>query len=165
MGYPDRQLYEDETVLWHRHPHWRLVAGPALTLPLLTLGAGVGIGVIERHGAPDLRVALYGLIGGAWALLAWWRCVLPWLRWRRTHFVVTDQRVLVREGRLRSRGIAIELTAVSDVLCRRSMGDRLVGAGTIVVRSATAPPLVCGSMAQPSQLRELIESEVDALYE
>ena len=161
MGYPDKVLRGDETVLWHRHPHWRRVVGPAVVLPALALAAGVGVGLVERHTDPNWQVALYGLIGGAWLALALWRCVGPWLSWRRAHFVVTDQRVLVREGR---RGVAIELYDVASVQCRRGLGDRILGSGTVTVRSATAPPLVCGAMARPRALRELIEQEVDALY-
>lgn len=164
MAYPEKVLHDDELVLWHRHPHWRRVAGPALLLPLLTLAAGVGIGLVERFVAPGWQVALYALVAGGWLLLVWWRCVWPWLRWRRTHFVLTDQRVLVREGVLSRREIVIDLRDVSDVTYRRSVSERLVGSGTLVVRSATAPPLVCGAMAQTRKVQALIDAEVDALY-
>ncbi|WP_024793497.1 PH domain-containing protein [Tomitella biformata] len=164
MAYPDRLLHDDEMVLWHRHPHWRRVAGPALGLPLLTLAAGVGIGLIERYTTRDWQLALYGLVGAAWLIVVWWRCAWPWLAWRRTHFVLTNQRLLVREGVLSRRGIEIDLRDVSDVSCRRSMAERLTGSGTLVVRSATAPPLVCGAMAQAGAVQAMIEAEVDALY-
>lgn len=139
--------------------------GPALLLPLLTLAAGIGIGLTERFTSPDWQLALYVIVGGTWLILAWWRCVVPWLTWRRTHFVLTDQRVLVCEGMVNRRLIGIELHDVSDVTCRRSVSDRMVGSGTLVVRSATAPPLVCASMAQVATVRELLEDEVDALYQ
>lgn len=164
MAYPEKLLWGDETVLWHRHPHWRRVAGPALLLPLLTLAAGLGVGLIERFTAPDWRLALYAVVGGAWLILVLWRCVWPWLAWRRTHFVLTDQRVLVREGLGGRRGVEIDLRDVSDAAYRRSLPDRLTGSGTLVVRSATAPPLVCAEMAQAARVQAMIEAELDALY-
>lgn len=165
MAFPDKLLRGDETVLWHRHPHWRRMLGPALLLPLLTLAAGLGVGLIERHATPEWRFTLYGMVGVAWLILAWWRCAVPWLRWRRTHFVLTDQRILVCEGVLARRGVGIELLDVSDVACRRSLSDRMTGSGTLVVRSASGPPLVCGAMARAAVLHEMIEDEVDALYD
>lgn len=151
-------------VLWHRHPHWRTVASPALLLLAFSLAAGVGIGLVERYTAPDWEVALYGLIGALWAILVWWRCAWPWLGWRRTHFVVTDQRILVREGVLGRRRVEVDLHDVSDIACRRSVSERLTGAGTIVVRSATAAPLVCHAVAQAGKAQEVIEAEIDAIY-
>lgn len=165
MAFPDKLLRGDETVLWHRHPHWRRMLAPALLFPLLTLVAGIGVGLIERHTAQEWQFTLYGIVGGAWLVLVWWRCVVPWLAWRRTHFVLTDQRILFCEGVLSRRGVGIELLDVSDVACRRSVSDRMTGAGTLVVRSASGPPLVCRGIAQATALHELIEDEVDALYE
>ena len=164
MTYPDKLLRDDETVLWHRHPHWKRVVGPALLLPLWTLAAGVGVGLVERFTAPDWQLSLYAVVGGAWLILAWWRCVVPWLRWRHTHFVLTNQRLLVREGVLARRGLEIDLRDVSDVTYRRSISERLTGSGTLVVRSASAAPLVCGAMAQVGRAQEKIEAEVDAIY-
>lgn len=164
MAYPEKLLRGDETVLWHRHPHWRRVAGPALLLPLLTLAAGLSTGLIERFTAPDWRLPLYGVVGGVWLILTLWRCVLPWLAWRRTHFVLTDQRVLVREGVGGRRGVEIDLWEVSDATYRRSLRDRLTGSGTLVVRSSTAAPLVCAEMAQSARVQAMIEAELDGLY-
>lgn len=165
MAFPDKLLRGDETVLWHRHPHWRRVLGPALALPFLTLAAGLGVGLVERYTMPQWQAPLYATVGGAWLVLVWWRCALPWLAWRRTHFVLTDQRILVCEGVLGRRSVEIDLRDVSDVACRRSVSERMTGSGTLVVRSATAPPLVCDAMAQATALHQMIEDEVDALYQ
>src|SRR3712207_6895704 len=45
-----------------------------------------------------------------------WLTLVPLLRWRTTHFVVTTRRVLVREGVLARRGIDIPLDRQSTRL-------------------------------------------------
>src|SRR3712207_8499637 len=47
--------------------------------------------------------------------------VFPVLRWRTTHFVVTDRRVLVREGVLTRQGMDIPLRRISSVQIRQSL--------------------------------------------
>ena len=61
--------------------------------------------------------------------------VFPVVRWRTTHFVVTDRRVLVREGVFSRHGMDIPLKRISSVQFRQSLFERMVGSGTLVVES------------------------------
>ncbi|AHK30187.1 hypothetical protein Pd630_LPD02964 [Rhodococcus opacus PD630] len=36
MGYPEDALAEDEELLLHRHPHWKMLLLPAVTSPDVT---------------------------------------------------------------------------------------------------------------------------------
>jgi uncharacterized membrane protein YdbT with pleckstrin-like domain len=57
------------------------------------------------------------------------------VRWRTTHFVVTDRRVLVREGVFTRQGMDIPLKRISSVQFRQGLWERMFGAGTLVVES------------------------------
>ncbi len=159
MAYPESVLEPGESVLWHRHPHWRAVAPAAVLAPLITAVAGAGGGLIEKHTSGTASTAAFVLLAAAWAGLLWWRCVLPWLRWRSTHFVVTDRRLMVRQGVVARRGFELELDRVSDVRCTRSALDRLVGAGTLVVRSSAGDPLAFHGMPGVKRVQALIRAE------
>ncbi len=138
MAYPDDLLVEGEQVVMHRHPHWKLLVVPVLVLLVVVgLGSFLAALVATQSWAPWAWVALVGL-GGA---LVFWLTVLPVIRWRTTHFVVTTRRVLVREGVLTRHGIDIPLDRINSVQFRHTLVERLVGCGTLVIESASEEPL------------------------
>jgi uncharacterized membrane protein YdbT with pleckstrin-like domain len=60
----------------------------------------------------------------------------PFIIWRSTHFVFTNERVLRREGVFRRDQRDIPLTRVNDVSSSQNLFQRLVGSGALVVESA-----------------------------
>lgn len=129
-SYPEGLLRPGERVHEHLRPHWRMLVVPAL-LPLL-LAAPTGF-VAAMVSAASWRlvvwVALAVLVGG----LLWWFSLAPLARWRCTHLVVTDRRLLVREGVVSRSGIEIAAATVVAVRVRQTVLERLLGCGTLVV--------------------------------
>lgn len=62
--------------------------------------------------------------------------VRPYLRWVTTHYVVTDRRLITRRGVVARTGRDLPLDRVSDISFSRSVLERLLGCGTLVVESA-----------------------------
>ena len=137
MAYPDNLLADDEQVVRHLNPHWITLVRPVVVF-VVTMGAGGFLLSYAAHtGLSSLPVApvrLAVLVVGL-AVLAWF-ALAPLLRWRSTHYVFTTRRVLIRVGVLTHRGRDIPLQRINDVGFRQSLGDRLIGAGTLVVESA-----------------------------
>ena len=67
--------------------------------------------------------------------------LVPLIRWRTTHFVITNRRVLVREGLITRRGMDIPMRRITGVQFRQSLFERLFGVGTLVMESASDEPL------------------------
>jgi membrane protein YdbS with pleckstrin-like domain len=65
--------------------------------------------------------------------LVGWFSLAPVARWRSTHFVVTDRRILVREGVLSRTGVAVVGASITAVSTTRTTSERLLGCGTLVV--------------------------------
>src|SRR5439155_20084773 len=65
-----------------------------------------------------------------------WLTVWPWLKWRTTHYVFTNERVIMREGVFAREGRDIPLNRVNDVSFQHSFFERLLGAGTLTIESA-----------------------------
>jgi uncharacterized membrane protein YdbT with pleckstrin-like domain len=129
VGYPKKLLSENESVVLETHPHWKTLVLPTLTL-LATLGvAGFLWAVI------DDEVGHYVILGVAAALVLVF-FVVPFLRWRTTLFVITDDRVVVRSGILTRTGRDIPLTRVNDITFTHNLLERLLRCGTLVVESA-----------------------------
>lgn len=132
VAYPDDLLVEDEQVVVHRHPHWKMLLVPVVVL-LLVVGVASFLAALvsAQTWAPW---AWLGLAAAGLALVGRFT-VYPVVRWRTTHFVVTDRRVLVREGVFTRRGMDIPLKRISSVQFRQGLLERMLGAGTLVVES------------------------------
>lgn len=134
MAYPQRLLGEGEEVVADLHPHWKAFVQPALLLVLIVGLASFGVAAMPAgrwHRAGQLAV-----LGGA-LLAALAGCLLPYLRWRTTRFLLTNRRVVVRVGILARQGRDVPLHRVNDVTFGRSLLDRMLGCGTLTIESAS----------------------------
>jgi uncharacterized membrane protein YdbT with pleckstrin-like domain len=114
------------------HPHWKVLVGPVI-FGLLIIAAAAAVTAVIPAGA---HAGTERLVVLAVAVLLLLTAVLrPVLRWRTTTYELTTGRLRVREGIITRRGRDIPLTRVSDVSFTRSLLDRLVGAGRLVVES------------------------------
>lgn len=157
MAYPDELLVAGEQVVTHRHPHWK-----ALVLPVLVLLVVVGVGsylAALAAGQPWATVAWLVLAVVGLALVAR-STLVPVIRWRTTHFVVTTRRVLVREGLFTRRGLDIPLTRIASVEFRQSLFERLLGVGTLVIESPSDEPLELRDIPGVEQVHTLLYQEL-----
>jgi uncharacterized membrane protein YdbT with pleckstrin-like domain len=132
VAYPDDLLVEGEQVAVHQHPHWKMLLVPVVVL-LLVVGVASFLAALvsAQTWAPW---AWLGLAAAGLALVGRFTAY-PVVRWRTTHFVVTDRRVLVREGVFTRQGMDIPLKRISSVQFRQGLWERMFGAGTLVVES------------------------------
>jgi uncharacterized membrane protein YdbT with pleckstrin-like domain len=133
VPYPDKLLAEDEEVVRHLHPHWLTVFWPVIWFLLIVGAASFGAALIpvgEQQGLLRLGVVAVGVI------LVLVLVVLPVLRWRTTHYVITSHRLLFREGILARRGRDIGLSRITDVSYHQSVFERLINSGTLTIESA-----------------------------
>jgi uncharacterized membrane protein YdbT with pleckstrin-like domain len=114
------------------HPHWKVLVGPVI-LGVLVIAAAIAVGVAIPAGRDAGTERLATLAVAVVLLLI--AVVRPVLRWKTTTYELTSGRLRVREGILTRRGRDIPLTRISDVSFTRSLLDRLVGAGRLVVES------------------------------
>lgn len=157
MPYPDGLLWGDEQVVFHKHPHWKM-----LVLPVLAFLIVVGLGSYAAGWVAGQSWRFYGWIALAvlGGLSVLWLTVAPLLRWRTTHFVLTTRRVLVREGVLSRSGIDIPISRINSVQFRHSLLDRILGCGTLIVESASDEPLEFDDIPQIERVHSLLYYEV-----
>ncbi len=129
MPYPDRLLADDEEVVLRLHPHWKMLVVP-VAIFLVAVGLAA-FGAAQTESAV-LRYVIIALL----VLVVLVFTVLPLLRWRTTHFVITSNRVLIRRGILSRSGRDVPLSRINDVSFEHSFFERLLGCGTLTVESA-----------------------------
>jgi membrane protein YdbS with pleckstrin-like domain len=130
VPYPERLLVVGERVARHVRPHWRMLVLPAL-LPLVVAFLGAWLVALARSTSWSVTVLVAVLVVGIG--LVGWFSVAPVMRWRATHFVVTDRRILVREGVFSRSGVAVVGASITSVRTTRTVSDRFLGCGTLVV--------------------------------
>ncbi|OLT12180.1 hypothetical protein BJF78_24975 [Pseudonocardia sp. CNS-139] len=157
MAYPDEVLVEGEQVVVHKHPHWKMLVLPVFVL-LLVVAAGSFLAALvsAQPWAPWawLAIAVIGL-----GLVVRFT-VVPVVRWRTTHFVVTTRRVLVRQGVFSRHGIDIPMSRINSVQFRHTLLERLLGSGTLVIESASDEPLEFADVPGVERVHAVLYSEV-----
>ncbi|MGH3874479.1 MAG: PH domain-containing protein [Pseudonocardiaceae bacterium] len=153
MPYPEDLLLGDERVVLHKHPHWKMLVLPVIFFLVLVGLCGYLAALVV--GQPW---ELYGWIalGGLGGIAVVWLTVVPLLRWRTTHFVLTTRRVLVREGILTRTGIDIPISRINSVQFRHTIIERILGCGTLIIESASDEPLEFDDIPQVERVHSLL---------
>jgi uncharacterized membrane protein YdbT with pleckstrin-like domain len=132
VGFPESVLTKDEQVVAQLHPHWKALIRPVLVV-LVILAAVIAAWIfLPGSWSP---VALY-VIGAIGLVLIIWLALWPYLRWRTTHYVFTNERVILREGVFSRDGRDIPLGRVNDVSFSHNLVGRMLGYGTLTIESA-----------------------------
>ncbi|GAA4794878.1 hypothetical protein GCM10023200_33650 [Actinomycetospora chlora] len=162
MAYPDGVLRRGEHVLAHRRPHWRMLVVPALVPPAAVFVAALLAGLADAVPSATTRTAVRLALVLLAVVAVVWLAVLPLVRWRFTHLVVTDRRVLVREGVLTRESVDVAGATITGVRTRSSGLERLLGAGTLVVATAgTEEPWEFAGLGDVEALASLVEGVAD----
>ena len=69
-------------------------------------------------------------------VLAIWLVLLPFLRWRTTTYTITNRRLITRSGILNKVGKDLPLNRINEVSYERSLMDRILGCGSLIVQTA-----------------------------
>jgi uncharacterized membrane protein YdbT with pleckstrin-like domain len=133
VPYPDQFLADDERVVKHLHPHWITLVGP-VALFLVVVGAASFLAAIVPDGSFQAVARIVILAVAALALIV--AVLVPYLRWRTTHYVLTTHRLMTRVGILNHTGRDVPLNRINNAMYEQSFFERLINSGTLVVESA-----------------------------
>lgn len=127
MAFPRKLLNEGEEVILDLRPHWSKLVVPSLAL----IGAIVlTILAAAFSGGTLVIVALVPLAAAVIFLL------IRYAKWTTTNFVVTNERLIHREGVVAKKGIEIPLDRVQTITFNQSVLERIIGAGDLMIESA-----------------------------
>lgn len=160
MAFPDDGLAPDEELLVHRHPHWKTLVIPTAYLLIVTFVCSFLYGLVQArmNGGSGSYFGLAVL--ALWLGLVLWLAVVPAVRWRFTHFVVTDRRVMFRHGILTTAGIDIPLGRISNVQFNHDVIDRLLRTGSLIITSSAQDPLEFDNIPNVERVHNLLYLQV-----
>src|SRR5436190_22844573 len=127
MPFPRRLLIPDEQLVLDLRPHPIALVMPAV----LTIVAFVAAAWLSANTTVDwLWWALFLLVVLLYP-------VPKLIAWLTSNFAVTSDRVIHRQAFIAKRSMEIPLEAINDVRFEQGILDRIVGAGTLVISSAS----------------------------
>ena len=68
--------------------------------------------------------------------------VWPWINWLTSTYTVTNRRIITRKGVFTKTGHDIPLTRISNVAYERSVLDRMLSCGSLVLQTSASDPLL-----------------------
>jgi uncharacterized membrane protein YdbT with pleckstrin-like domain len=128
MAYPQRLLSPGERVETEFRPHWKVLISP-VALVVVSIVVAVVLnrqldGTLQWLG-PLVAIVL-GLVAGARA----------WFNWLFTKYIVTNERLIVREGPIARRGKEIPLERIDNISFSQTVGERILRSGDLIIESA-----------------------------
>ena len=160
MGYPEDALAPDEELLLHCHPHWKMLVVPAIVFVVTTAIAGFAVGAAQTRLDGTARTVAIIVVLVLWGALIAWRCVSKLIAWKSTHFIVTERRVLIRQGVLTHTGIDIPMGRISNMQFRHGLVDRMLRTGTLIIGSASEDPLEYDDIPHVQKVHSMLYHQV-----
>ena len=159
MGFPENVLAEGEKVERSLNPHVLTVFGPTL-LGVVLAALALGTAWATPDDATGNRLQWIAI--AVLVLVAVPLVVVPYLRWRTTHYVITSHRVMVRKGILSKSDKDITLSKITDVSFRQTLFDRIIRSGTLTIESAgdSADELL-RNIPRSDEIQQLINRLID----
>ncbi|WP_051809280.1 PH domain-containing protein [Actinoplanes subtropicus] len=158
MAFPDEVLTDEEEVVLHLHPHWKTAIRPALVAMLALATTAFAWVMLPQNTGGFLAFAVVAGIMGYYGIRYG---VGPLVAWRCTHYVVTDERILLQDGVIARERRDLPLNRINDHLLTQSLLDRLFGCGTLTIDSIGDQAAVLTAVPHAHQLQtalyELIE--------
>jgi Bacterial PH domain/Short C-terminal domain len=131
VPYPTRLLSPGEEVVTEFRPHWTAILGP-ISITLGALAAVIVFAFVIPASLTPLRQYGPAVVAVGWLILT----IRGFIRWRTTQHVITNERVIHRQGFISKLGKEIPLEMINTVSFSQSVFERVVGSGDLVIESA-----------------------------
>ncbi|HEX5950324.1 MAG TPA: PH domain-containing protein [Actinomycetota bacterium] len=135
MPFPRRLLIEGEELVLDLRPHWIALVVPGLVTLLVVVGDMLALAYAPDEGAGRSVVIWGALLLGLLILVLY--PLRAFIAWVTSNFAVTTDRIIHREGFIAKRSMEIPLEAINDVRFQQSILERVVGAGDLIIQSAS----------------------------
>ncbi len=135
MAFPRRLLVDGEELVLDLRPH-PIALARAVIVTILVIVLGILVLRILPDSGSVHDILLWVTIAAMFVVFVWWP-VRDLIRYLTSHFVITSDRVIHREGWLAKRSMEIPLEAINDVRFQQSVFERMIGAGDILISSAS----------------------------
>lgn len=150
----EKELTRDEELVIHVRTHAKALIWPVLGLLVFTAALGIGLAALPENWEPIGTWVVVGL----YAVSVLWVVIWPFLKWFNATYTVTTRRIITRRGVFTKHGHDLPLRRVNNVNSERSVTDRMLGCGTLVLETAAGQPLVLPDVPRVVEVASAVNS-------
>jgi uncharacterized membrane protein YdbT with pleckstrin-like domain len=132
VAFPRRLLVHGEDLVLDLRPHPIALARAVVVTLLVVVAWFVILPNLPHSGHSFLFWVTWAV--GAFLIVLW--PVRDAIRFLTSHFVVTSDRIIHRQGLIAKSSMEIPLEAINDVRFRQGVFERVIGAGDLIIESA-----------------------------
>jgi uncharacterized membrane protein YdbT with pleckstrin-like domain len=132
VAFPRRLLIEGEELVLDLRPHPIALVPAILVTVLIAVAWGLSLPRLPDAGHDVLFWTV--IVTGIVVFILW--PVRDTVRFLTSHFVVTSDRVIHRQGWIAKSSMEIPLEALNDVRFQQGVFERVIGAGDLIIESA-----------------------------
>lgn len=163
MAYYTKVLVPDEKVRYVGSLHWSIYLRSFLWL-VLAVAAGVGSWLLPADTlspgqTPPVVSAGLAIAAAIFGLVWLFGLASAWGRRATTEIVVTDRRIIFKEGFIRRRTLEMNMNKVETVDVIQSIWGRIFNFGTVTIRGVGSSYEPLTRVANPLALRTAIVAQ------
>lgn len=147
MGYVEKRLMNDETILYRAKISWKIFIWPSLVLILFIWISS------KLH-------ALAGFFAFVLSLYLVIRVILVILT---SEFALTNRRIIAKRGFISQHSMEILLNKVESITVSQPLDGRIFGFGTVTVIGSGGTQEFFKSIDNPMELRKQVNSQISKL--
>lgn len=155
----ENSLIPGEKLLRKMRPHWNLLILPVLAAAALTYSYFWVLPKTELIPSPFRDVAFWITTGIYVLLLLKWT-VKGFIDWLTTTYTFTNQRIMTQTGWLKITGETIALDRIHSVQFSRTILERLLGSGSLIIESAAENRITIKNVWQAEQVHKEIYAQI-----
>ncbi|MFY7067871.1 PH domain-containing protein [Nocardiopsis changdeensis] len=163
MAIADRHLSDDEELVHVVRQHWTVLVEEFTALAAIVAATAAALWFLpwQEEWAPA-AAGVVGVLALVAALVFW---LVPLLRWSSTVYILTDRRLMTRQGLISRKGRDMPLTRVNDVAFSMSVWERVMRYGTLTVQSASEQEAITlRKVPRPEWFQSEIYRRVDGAH-
>jgi len=161
VAFPRKLLTSDEEIVLDLRPHPIALAG-AILVTILIIVAWILL-LTHLPGTGTTRDVFRYLIIGAGLVLFVIYPLRRLIQWLTSNFVVTNERVIHRQGFIAKTSMEIPLDRIQNVKFRQGVFERIIGAGSLIIESAGERGTnVFSDIRHPESVQKVIYEHAEA---
>ncbi|TAG52530.1 MAG: PH domain-containing protein [Cytophagales bacterium] len=146
MGYVDKHLMNGENIIYQTKLNWTEYIKGLLVL---------GLGLIFMSGS--------GTFGGFLIFVGLIILGLTYLRISTSEFAVTDKRVLIKVGIIKTQSLETMLNKVEGIQVEQGIIGKMVNSGSIVVKGTGGTNNPFSNIDKPFEFRSAVNEQISKI--
>lgn len=155
MSYIQKNLMANERVAYSTNLNWTLYLKSFI---LILFGSILYIDSLQ-----SVYRSLYSDLGVIFLFIGIFSTGLTYLKIKTFEFAVTNKRVLIKHGILRTQSFEIMLNKVEAIYVEQNIIDRIVNSGTIIIKGTGGSQNPLRNVDNPFQFRIAVNEQIENL--